>query len=73
MNNDVIYPSTQHYSTTLQPLHHQLTSLTYGGAQVMDVTGGDKTWVPSKSKASSEGNSEEKYRKVGQNMRYTLK
>ena len=49
---DVIYPTMQHYTkTTLQPLHHQPTSLTYGGAQAMDVTGGDKTWVPSKGKA----------------------
>ena len=73
MNNDVIYPSTQHYTTTLQPLHHQLTSLTYGGAQAMDVTGGDKTWVPSTGKASKRGNSEEEYWTVGQDMRYTLK
>ena len=36
---------------TLQPLHHQPTRLTYCGAQAMDVTGRDKTWVPSKGKA----------------------
>ena len=39
--------SNQHYNQ----LHHQPISLTYGGAQAMDVFGGDMTWVPSKGKA----------------------
>ena len=29
-------------NSTLQPLHHQPTSLTYGGAQAMDVIGQDR-------------------------------
>ena len=68
--DDVIYSTTQFYNKpTLQPLHHQPTSLTYGGAQAMDVSGVYKTWVPSKGKAPSGGNSEEEYRTVGQDMR----
>ena len=52
MRDDVIYFTIQIYiKPTLQPLHHQPTSLTYGGAQAMDVTDRDMTWVPSKGKA----------------------
>ena len=49
----LLYYTTLHSTLqpTLQPLHHQPTSLTYGGAQAMDVTDGDKTWVPSKGEA----------------------
>ena len=37
--------------TTLQPLHHQLKKLTYGGVIAMDVSGQDMKCVPSNGKA----------------------
>ena len=43
--------STLQQKPTQQTLNHQPTSLTYGGAQAIDVSGGDMTWVPSKGKA----------------------
>ena len=54
--------------STLQPLHHQPTSLIYDGAQAMDVTGRDRHGSPVRVRPP-EGNSEEEYRTVGQDMR----
>ena len=44
--------TTQRYNKNQHYNHYIIsqTSLTYGGAQAMDVTGGDKTWVLCKGK-----------------------
>ena len=54
--------------STLQPLHHQPTRLINDGAQVMDLTGRERH-VSLVRVRPLEGNSEEVYRTVGQDMR----
>ena len=61
--------TTQLYKNPiLQPLHHQPTNLTYCEAQAMDVTGRDRHGSLARVRPP-EGNTEEEYRTVRQDMR----
>ena len=62
----ILYYATLQW--TLQPLHHQPARLINDGAQAMDVTGQDRHGSLVRIRPL-EGNSEEEYWIVGQDMR----
>ena len=62
----IVYYAT--LQSILQPLHHQPTRLINDGAQAMDATGRDRHGSLVRVRPL-EGNSEEEYRKVGQDMK----